>query len=119
MMRFILSFFLCINILLLWAQNMPEREPGFRYPDKMRIYDSVMAAAVPEIKILPGMLKSSLPDIVDNSHNSCFSGILDQRSFFSCQQYAGVAYTYAYEENRLRDLDGTLPENLYSTHYTW
>lgn len=37
----------------------------------------------------------------------------------SCGSASRIAYYFAYEINNYRDLDGSLPENTYPTHFTW
>lgn len=44
---------------------------------------------------------------------------LNQGSFNSCAQAAGITYTFAYEINREEDEDGNEDENIYPHHYTW
>jgi hypothetical protein len=116
---------LSANLLLqvlpvpLHAQQNGHENRGFLYPREMRIYDSVMAARVPELKMPPEYLKRSLPSSLDNSQFIFFPGILDQNMYFTCQQYAGVAYTYAYEINRARNRLAMIPENRYPTQYSW
>ena len=43
----------------------------------------------------------SLPNYVDNSQEIFFWDIFNQGSYNSCSQAAGVAYTFAYEINRI------------------
>ncbi len=119
MRKFLLYILLSTEFLTSYGQFQGQRESGYQYPEQMRIYDSVMAARIQPLSVMPGQLKASLPPMVDNSQNIFFPEILDQYSYFSCQQYSGVAYTYAYEINRLRNAAATDPENQYSTHYTW
>ncbi len=48
-----------------------------------------------------------------------FMKYLNQGSFNSCAQAAGITYTFAYEINREEDEDGNEDENIYPHHYTW
>ena len=101
------------------AQEISNSYP-FYVPDaRQRLADSLLAASIPLLEIPEGSLKATLPDSVDNSSYPWFAGILNQHSYMACQQYCGPGYTFAYEINRLREADGTLPENRYSPHYTW
>ena len=84
-----------------------------------RAYDSLVASRIPVLPFVTDVPEHAMPDSLDNSPYMWFPGILDQQSYFSCQQFCGAAYTFAYEMNRLRDVDGTLPENKYPAHYTW
>ncbi|HTX88051.1 MAG TPA: hypothetical protein VMC08_03605, partial [Bacteroidales bacterium] len=101
------------------GQQKPVTENGGYYPRTMRLYDSVQATRIPPLKILPGQLKSTLPPYVNNAENQYFPGIFDQHMFFTCQQYAGVSYPFAYEINRLRNAPGNTDGNRYPAHYTW
>lgn len=73
---------------------------------------------IPFLSLTPESVLKPLPPIVDNSLNKYFRGIFRQDDS-CCSQAAGVAYTFAYEINRLRELDGSSDENKYPTHFTW
>jgi len=116
-----LFFFIVVVLLPItgWAQQNHERRFKTVYPYATRIYDSIVASRIPTLEVPESRLKSSLPESVDNSENEFFSGLLDQFQFYSCQQYAGVAYTFGYEYNRLRNTTGWYWENRFPAHYTW
>lgn len=66
----------------------------------------------------------NLPTSVDNSEKKFFRSIFNQSPsttnlFNSCAQASGVSYTFAYEINRLKDLDAVYEENRYPQCYTW
>lgn len=82
-------------------------------------FDSMVASRIPILAVPHDAISPELPDSLDNSAYPWFPGILDQEGFFSCQQYSGSAYTFAYEINRLRDADGKVAENKYPPHYMW
>jgi PKD repeat protein len=119
----ILIFCITINTFTgipgLRAQQIPDFPDQVKIYHDLRAYDSVIAARIPVMKLPPGYSTKSLPVAVDNSQYFYFPGILDQHNFFTCQQYAGVAYTYAYERNRLLNKQGDLPANRFPPHYTW
>jgi hypothetical protein len=89
------------------------------YPRNMRVADSIMAMQIPILELPDHLRNRSLPSQIDNSFQPFWRGILDQSNYYTCQQYAGVAYTFGYEINRLRQVPGYLPENSYPTHYSW
>jgi hypothetical protein len=63
----------------------------------------------------------SLLSVVDNSQHIYMRPIFDQEGA-CCGQASGVAYTYTYEINWLRNLpadDEINEDNWYPTHYTW
>ena len=92
----------------------------FRSPDPaQRAFDSLVASRIPVLpprQLYPDHL---LPVSLDNSDYKWFPGILYQQQYFACQQFAGIAYTFAYEINRLRDADGKTLPHKYAPHYTW
>ena len=89
------------------------------YPKTARAHDSIMAVKTPVLSIPEMYHKSLLPPMVDNSKNEYWPGMQDQTRFYTCQQYAGVAYVFGYEINRSRNQPGWYWENSYPTHYTW
>jgi hypothetical protein len=82
-------------------------------------YDSALASRIPVVSLPEGYRNKALPSVVDNSTLPYFPGIYSQYAFFSCQQYAGVTYTYAYEVNRVRNVAANVAENRYPAHYSW
>jgi len=102
-----------------FAQELPGRKMPFVYPYSARVYDSLAALRIPLVEVPASRLKTLLPESVDNSTKDCFPGLQDQFQFYSCQQYAGVAYTFGYEFNRLKGTIGWYWENRFPAHYTW
>ena len=84
-----------------------------------RTNDSLVASRIPILPFATDAPTLAMPDSLDNSPYMWFPGILDQLNYYACQQFCGPAYTFAYEMNRLRNVDGKLPENKYPAHYTW
>ncbi len=77
--------------------------------------------AIPEMQLSAISSTTELPEVVDNSQNIFMRPIFEQLSN-ECGQAAGVAYTYTYEINRIRNLPANnqiYEENWYPTHYTW
>jgi hypothetical protein len=67
----------------------------------------------------PAIVKTKvLPSRVDNSLHKFFRPVFNQTGG-SCSQAAGIGYTFTYEMDRLRDLDASLIENQYPTHFTY
>ncbi len=118
--------FLILSVLLasLFPQALTGQVSSARrmtpvYTSAAREHDSILATKVPIITFSGTDRARQLPAVVDNSRKKYWPGILDQYMFYSCQQYAGVAYVFGYEINRLRDQTGWYWENSYPTHYTW
>ena len=82
-------------------------------------YDSALNSRIPVIPLPEEYRLKTLPSIVDNSTLPFFPGPYAQFLFYSCQQYSGITFDYAYEVNRLRNVSGLLPENRYPAHFTW
>ena len=63
-------------------------------------------------------IKVQLPDHVNNGEDKYFSPIFNQDGG-SCGSAQNIAYMFGHEINAWRGLDGSLPENMYPTHFTW
>ncbi len=91
---------------------------GAKYINKV---DSIRFLNIPELEV-PLFYKSpasvQLPVYVDNSTNMYFRPVTWQ-SGYECGQTASQAFVFTYEVNRLRNLNSTLPENQYPTHFSW
>jgi len=116
---FILPIITFIGIFSLKAQQIPDFSDQVKIYHDLRAYDSVIASRIPVMKLPDEYRNRSFPVSVDNSQYMFFPGILDQYPFQNCQQLSGVSYTYAYEINRIRNLNGSLPENRYPANYTF
>ncbi len=62
--------------------------------------------------------KLSLPSYLDNSTNAYFRPIFNQ-THGSCAQASGVAYTFTYEMNRIRQTSANTSTTQYPSHYTY
>ena len=113
---FILLFFVTVAGR---SQKLNDRRFPFEYPSATRANDSVMVSRIPELDVPESRLRTLLPMSVDNSTNEYWPGQLDQMQFYTCQQYAGVAYTFGYEYSRLINHPGWYWENRFPAHYTW
>lgn len=119
MARSVLFLILVISCHLVVGQGMYNTHQQPVYPRTVRVADSLAAMKIPRLSIPDPLLTRQLPPVVDNTLHACWPDIYHQGSYYSCQQYAGVVYTFAYQINRLRGLSGSLPENRYPAHYTW
>lgn len=59
-----------------------------------------------------------LPDHVNNAEQKYFPPVFNQDGG-SCGSAQGIGYNFTYEMDCYRDLDASLPENQYPTHFTW
>ena len=74
--------------------------------------------SLPELPLPLEYKNKSIPYEIDNTIQSCYSGLFLQAQY-CCGQAACVANGFTYEINRIRELDGSLVENKYPTHFTW
>ncbi len=74
--------------------------------------------AIPELKLPESILNRPLPSSVDNTQNPQFRPIFNQKGG-SCAQASGIAYTFTYEINCLRDLASNVSENQYPYGFTY
>ena len=63
-------------------------------------------------------IKVELPDHVNNGEDKYFPPIFNQDGG-SCGSAQSIGYMFTHEINSWRDLDASLPENQYPTHFTW
>ena len=62
--------------------------------------------------------KPQLPPYVYNGQDKYFPPIFNQDGG-SCGSAAAIGYQFTHEINSYRDLDASLPENQYPSHFTW
>lgn len=62
--------------------------------------------------------KIELPPYVYNGEDKYFPPIFNQDGG-SCGSAQSIGYMFTHEMNSYRDLDSSLPENQYPTHFTW
>lgn len=115
----IVAGWLAILPVMLNAQAPDSQVEFYSSLPGQRAFDSLVASRIPLIPLPADAAPQTLPDSLDNSYYPWFPGILNQHGFFTCQQFCGTAYTFAYEMNRLRNVDGRMPENIYPPHYLW
>jgi hypothetical protein len=80
--------------------------------------DMIELNSLPELHLPAAYKNKSIPHEVDNTLQIYYSGLFLQ-SGLSCGQAACVANGFTYEINRLRNLDGTLVQNKYTTHFNY
>lgn len=75
-------------------------------------------SSLPELRLPDSYREKELPYEVDNTTQSCYSGLFHQ-SGLSCGQAAMVGNCFTYEINSLRNLNGQIVANKYPTHFSW
>ena len=63
--------------------------------------------------------RGDIPPCIDNSLLKFFPEVFNQGFNNACSQAAGVRYAFSYEVNRILDRDASLPDNVFSYHFTW
>ena len=61
---------------------------------------------------------SQRPDHVNNMEARCFPPVFNQAGG-SCGSASRIGYMFTHEMNAFRNVDGSLEENLYPTHFVW
>lgn len=115
----ILSLLWILTASSLVSQQLPDQVRFYSPLPGQRALDSLIASRIPVLSLPSDAPAATLPDSLNNAAYKWFPGILNQHSYFACQQYCGTAYTFGYEMNRLRDADGKIDGNKYPPHYMW
>ncbi len=116
-MRISFSLLFILLVFRLLASNTSSDD----HPPEALIspLEAKILLGVPERTLPEHLRHRSLPSSIDNSQLLYFPPIMNQESSASCGQAAGVAYAFTYEMARSRDLDASLPENRYPTHFAY
>ncbi len=123
MKRGLLFLFAIITISNLFAQNASKTaiEQYYESPiSRLNQRDSSFLLQLSELQ-LPENYRNgakSIPSAVDHSSSQYLQPVFYQVAL-ECGQAAGIAYTFTYEMNRLRNLPSNVLENQYPTHFAW
>ncbi len=104
-----------VSILLFSQKNVETDSQQLKI---LTSKEKIELASLPELELPLSYRNMSVPYEVDNTDNACYSGLFAQ-SGYCCGQAACVANGFTYEINRVRNLDGSLVENKYPTHFAW
>jgi hypothetical protein len=80
--------------------------------------EEMQLLCMPELKMPAGYGNRDLPDMVDNSQHIYMRPAFQQAGL-CCGQASCVGYNFTYEMSRERDLNATLIDNQYPTHFSW
>ncbi|MCM1447559.1 MAG: PKD domain-containing protein [Bacteroides sp.] len=109
------------------SQGIPydeEKLPGYVEPMKAYAPEPSLMRFVPMQGEAPSRRMarqaafSALPDHWNNAETRYFPPIFNQDGG-SCTYACRSGYIFTHEQNSLRDLDGSLPENQYPSHWVW
>jgi len=119
---FAVFFNICVNAQIKNINPDPNGEPWIvgGVPDiDQTVINKINS--IPSLTLNPNVYQLTLPDSVDNS-KEIFMRPIKGQTLGSCSQEAGVAYTYTYEINYLRNLPANgygYKDNWYPSYYTW
>jgi len=80
--------------------------------------EEIMLQSLPELKLPASYANRDLPYMVDNSQHTCMRPAYQQDGL-SCGQASCIGYNFTYEMARERDLNASLTQNQYPTHFAW
>ncbi|HOZ29549.1 MAG TPA: hypothetical protein PLL66_01410, partial [Bacteroidales bacterium] len=116
MLRLFFVFLFTLFSFFLFSQDEPKSiQKDLPVLSNKQIFE---LSSLPELKLPANYKNKSIPYEVDNTTQTCYSGLFLQ-SGLCCGQAACVGNGFTYEMNRIRGLDGSITENKYPTHFTW
>lgn len=108
--------------MLLGAQisDKPIQKSSVLYPEliSMSAYDSLKLSQLPEFRTEEATLRRLIPPVVDNSTKPWFRPLATQ-SGLECGQSSSIGIMFTYELDYKRQLPANVPENQYTTHFTY
>ncbi len=113
---FVLTFSGVFFFLISFGQSVHPEKP---VRPLFSAHDSILASRIPVLEIPENLRSRAIPAARDNTTLPYWTGIIDQHNYYTCQQFAGVAYVFGYEINRLRNQPGWYWEHRYPPHFTW
>lgn len=104
------------------AQTNTKPGPGTNYPypelQSMSSYDSLMLSQLPAYQAPPEALRRLIPYAIDNSAYPWFRPLVAQVGL-ECGQASSIGLVFTYEMAYLRQVPANIPENQYTTHFTY
>lgn len=112
-MKIFYSLFLlaAIGVMPLWAQESITLQP-------LSTTEMQKLSSLPEWPFDPGVRRTTLPAVVDNSATPYMRPLIAQVGL-ECGQASSIGIQFTYEINAKRKVPGNLPENQYATHFTY
>jgi len=116
--KLILILIAAIAVLFnnLYAQIEKPEEAYILRP--LSAVDEVQLMSLPELKPPAGFENRDLPYMVDNS-TQMYMRPAYQQAGLSCGQASCIGYNFTYEMARERNLNASLLQNQYPTHFAW
>lgn len=121
-MRNLLRFSLAVSAILFSVLTFGQYKPADNdaYPEliPMSSYDSLMLSQLPELRLSESTVRRLIPAAVDNSQLPWFRPLVAQVGL-ECGQASSIGVAFTYEIDFLRQAPANLPQNQYTTHFTY
>ncbi len=116
---FLRLFYIAASILLVRSAYAQEgcRE-GSWVLSPLTTQEIIQLQSLPELRMPAGYANRELPYMVDNSTQIYMRPVYNQDGL-CCGQASSIGYNFTYEMSRERDLDASLVQNQYPTHFSW
>lgn len=128
MRRITLAMMACCALATVsYAQDVPvnrEKYPDYAdpqkaYPAEPRLMKFVpVEGEVQSRRAMRQVVADELPEYWNNADTKYFPPVFNQDGG-SCGSASRICYMFTHEINALRDLDASLPENQYPSHFVW
>jgi hypothetical protein len=116
--RSLLSLTLVIFYIQAFSQVVIDQAENTCTLRALSPQEEMQLRSLPELRLPPGYGNRDLPYTVDNSTQIYMRPVFNQDQY-CCGQAAAIGYNFTYEMDRARNLDASLPENQYPTHFSW
>lgn len=117
-MKFLIGFTFFVLFLVSFSFAQQQLPSDYLQLKSLSQKEQIELSSLPELKMPASYKNKSIPYEIDNTTQACYSGLFHQAGL-SCGQAASVGNGFTYEINRVRNLNGSLTENKYPTHFTW
>jgi hypothetical protein len=119
-MRIISTLLVNALILGLFTVSYAQEEchEGAFVLSPLSAQEEVQLQCLPELKMPPGYGSRDLPYMVDNS-TQIYMRPAFQQDGLCCGQASSIGYNFTYEMSRERNVNASLPQNQYVTHFAW
>jgi hypothetical protein len=128
MRRITLAMMACCALATVsYAQDVPvnrEKYPDYAdpqkaYPAEPRLMKFVpVEGEVQSRRAMRQVVADELPEYWNNADTKYFPPVFNQDGG-SCGSASRIGYMFTHEINALRDLDASVPENQYPSHFVW
>mgnify|MGYP000930091391 FL=1 len=120
MRKYLLPLLLLPIMVAAQTNTKPGQGINYPYPElqSMSSYDSLMLSQLPAYQSPPEALRRLIPYAIDNSAYPWFRPLVAQVGL-ECGQASSIGLVFTYEMAYLRQVPANVPENQYTTHFTY